>query len=254
MPRHARLDHDPVRHVERREQRRRAVALVVVRHRPRAARIDRQAFLRAVQGLNLALLVDAQHDRVLRRVEVQPTTSTSFSANCGSLESLKVLTRCGCRPLAFHTRCTIDGDVPSSAASVRVLQCVAAGGFSVVVLRTISAASRAVLAGRPPRGASFSMPARPCLAKRPRHWQTVFIPVFNSAAMSCSICPRQPRARFWPGTPSGRASFGRAPRCNVRRSSSETAMAGAIRMASSSGCHLRRTSRQISSQIRESLH
>lgn len=31
--------------------------------------------------------------------------------------------------------------VPSSAASVRMLQCVAAGGFSVVILRTISAAT-----------------------------------------------------------------------------------------------------------------
>ena len=63
-------------------------------------------------------------------------------------------------------------------ASVRVLQCVAACGFSVVVTCTISAATSVRLAGGlPPRDASRSMPARPDFAKRFRHRQTVFIPV-----------------------------------------------------------------------------
>ena len=31
-----------------------------------------QQWLRAIQGLNLGFLVDAQHERLIRRVEVQP--------------------------------------------------------------------------------------------------------------------------------------------------------------------------------------
>ena len=59
-------------HIQRGEQRRRAVALVVVGHRTAAARLHRQARLRAVESLDLALLVHAQHHRLLRRVQVQP--------------------------------------------------------------------------------------------------------------------------------------------------------------------------------------
>ena len=63
-------------HVQRGEQRGRPVALVVMDHRAVTARLHRQARLRTVQGLNLALLVhaqhDAQHDCLVRRVQVQP--------------------------------------------------------------------------------------------------------------------------------------------------------------------------------------
>ena len=65
-------DDEAALHVERGEQRRRAVALVVVRHRRGAALLQRQARLRAVERLDLALLVDAQHQRPVRRVHVEP--------------------------------------------------------------------------------------------------------------------------------------------------------------------------------------
>ena len=57
--------------VERGEQRGRAVALVVVRHRGRAPLLHRQPGVRAIQRLHLAHVVDAQHQRVLRRRHVQ---------------------------------------------------------------------------------------------------------------------------------------------------------------------------------------
>ena len=72
MARHAVADDLAVEHAERREQRRRAVALVVVGLRPAAARLHRQARLRAVQRLDLALLVDAQHQGLVRRIQIQP--------------------------------------------------------------------------------------------------------------------------------------------------------------------------------------
>ena len=62
----------PVEHIQRRKQRGRAVTLVVVRHGLCAALLQRQPRLRALQRLHLALLVAAQHQRVLGRCHVQP--------------------------------------------------------------------------------------------------------------------------------------------------------------------------------------
>src|SRR5271157_4977449 len=58
-------------HVQSSEQRCCAVALVVVRHCGRTALLHRQAWLRAVERLNLALLVDAKHQCLVRRVHVE---------------------------------------------------------------------------------------------------------------------------------------------------------------------------------------
>ena len=52
-----------------------------------------QERLGSLQRLSLAFLVDAEHHRVVGRVEVDPTMSWTFSAKNGSVESLK----CFCR-------------------------------------------------------------------------------------------------------------------------------------------------------------
>ena len=57
MPSHAASDHGSVEEVERGEQSGRAVALVVMGHRPAFSGLKRQARLRAVERLDLALLV-----------------------------------------------------------------------------------------------------------------------------------------------------------------------------------------------------
>src|ERR1700678_3917019 len=57
--------------IERRKQRNRSVPEVVVRGPLRPAGRQRQQGLGALQGLALALLVDAQHERVIRWVEVK---------------------------------------------------------------------------------------------------------------------------------------------------------------------------------------
>src|SRR6266700_8291890 len=57
--------------IQRGKQCGRAVAFVVVRHGGAASALQRQAGLSTVQSLNLALLVGAQHQRVLWRIEVQ---------------------------------------------------------------------------------------------------------------------------------------------------------------------------------------
>ena len=71
MALHALPEDGPVEQVERGKQRRRAVADVVVGHCPGPALLHRQTRLRAIKGLDLALLIDRQHQAVRRRVEVK---------------------------------------------------------------------------------------------------------------------------------------------------------------------------------------
>jgi hypothetical protein len=71
VPWHAGADEFAFRHVQRCEKRGRAVPLVIVRHGSTSAFLERKPGLCAIQGLNLTLFITAQHDGVLRRVEVQ---------------------------------------------------------------------------------------------------------------------------------------------------------------------------------------
>ena len=68
----AHADDRAIERVERREQRRRAVPFVVVRHRAAAPPLQRQPRLRAIERLDLTLLIHAQDERVLGRIEIQP--------------------------------------------------------------------------------------------------------------------------------------------------------------------------------------
>lgn len=72
VPLHVAADHGAIEHVERRKERDRAVALVVVGHCSGPSLLERQAGLRAIQRLDLALLVERQHDRVSGRRDVEP--------------------------------------------------------------------------------------------------------------------------------------------------------------------------------------
>ena len=80
--------HRAVEHVERGEQGRRAVSLVVMGHGPGVALLQRQPRLGAIERLNLALFVDGQNDSVRGRIDIEPpTTSRHLSTKRGSLES-----------------------------------------------------------------------------------------------------------------------------------------------------------------------
>ena len=71
MMRHAAPDDRAMENVERGEQGGRAVALVVMGHRPAFAGLQREAGLSAVKGLDLTFLIDRDDDRVGRRVHVE---------------------------------------------------------------------------------------------------------------------------------------------------------------------------------------
>ena len=70
IPLHVAADHGALEHVERRKERGRAVALLVVSHGSGPALFERQAGLRAIQRLDLALFVERRHNRVSRRRDV----------------------------------------------------------------------------------------------------------------------------------------------------------------------------------------
>ena len=89
MARHALADDPALQHVERGEQCRRAVALVIMGHRPAAAALHRQPWLRAVERLDLRLLVDRQHQRVLGRIDVETDDILDFGGELRVVRQLE---------------------------------------------------------------------------------------------------------------------------------------------------------------------
>lgn len=68
---HAAADDGSVQNIERGEQGGRAVSLVVVGHGPAFSGFERQAGLCTLERLDMALLVDGDHDGVSRRVHIE---------------------------------------------------------------------------------------------------------------------------------------------------------------------------------------
>src|SRR5207253_9037071 len=86
-----------------------------------------------------------------------PTMSRTFSTKNGSVDNLKVSTRCGCNENARQMREMADCDIRVAWAMVRVDQCVPCGGVdsNVRVIRASTCAS-VILRGAPGRGSSAS--------------------------------------------------------------------------------------------------
>src|SRR5215471_12985472 len=89
MALHAAADHRAVEHAECSEQSGRAVALVIVRHGLTAPRLDRQSGLAAVEGLDLALFVNRQHDRMGRRIDIEPNDVSELGGKAGIARALE---------------------------------------------------------------------------------------------------------------------------------------------------------------------
>ena len=98
--------------VERREQGRRSVSLVVVGHRAGAALLQRQSRLSTIERLNLALFVDRQHQRLVRRVEIKPDTVLNLLTELGIVGQLEAARQMRLEPMrrsdALHARMAQD--------------------------------------------------------------------------------------------------------------------------------------------------
>lgn len=78
MALHVAADDSAVENIESREQGGGAVAFVVVRHGAEPALLQGKARLGAVESLDLALLVDRQHDGMRRRIDIEPDHVAQF--------------------------------------------------------------------------------------------------------------------------------------------------------------------------------
>jgi hypothetical protein len=174
--------------VERGEERRRAVPDVAVRDALDVAEPQRDRRLRALERLDLALLVHAQDERLVG-LRYSPAMSRTFSKDSGSVERLKRRVRCGCTPKSAEYRATVLLAMPVCAATTRTLQWVPAFGFEArTVRRSTATRSSSCARGRPLRGAS-ERPASPCRWKRRRQWPTVWIETPSRAAIWVSVSP-----------------------------------------------------------------
>ncbi len=108
MTRVAFADHEAAGDIQCREQRRRAVAFVVVGHGGGATGLQRQARLAAIEGLDLALLVHTQDQRLVRRVHIKPDNVGDFLLEIGIGRDLEGLDQMrlepGLTPDPLHRR------------------------------------------------------------------------------------------------------------------------------------------------------
>ena len=78
------------------------------------AGLHRQHRLGAIQRLDLGLLIDAEHDGVLRGVEVEADDVGDLGDQFGSVENLNVSDRHGCTPYSRQALATAEKLIPSS--------------------------------------------------------------------------------------------------------------------------------------------
>jgi hypothetical protein len=117
----------------------------------------------------------------------------------GSVDSLKVRTRCGFKPWAAQIRCTLRWLTPAAFAMARQVQCVASPGGSAWVISTTRSITAGDNGGLPAgRVASCSNPSTPSAMKRAcqRHRRLPFagLPLDRHRANPCgassTICAR----------------------------------------------------------------
>ena len=121
----------------------------------------RQDRRRAVERLDLGLLVDAEHDGALGRVEIEPDDVVDLVHEqrvLGELEGVLAVRLQPERPPDPRHRRLREPDL---LAIERVDQCVASfGALSSVLVITASTCSSVIVRGRPGRGSSVSPSSR----------------------------------------------------------------------------------------------
>ena len=214
-------DHAAVECMERRQERRRGVALVVVRHRLAASLLERQAGLRAIESLDLRFFGAGEDQRAFWRREVESDDiveccgATGVVAELESVDAMRFAARGA--PDAAHGR---GADAGLLGALVRRLQWVTLGGFCRVVLRMISN--------------PLSAPTAPAWTKRFRQRATNWREVDTCCAI-CLFCRPAAASRTILAR-SARRTATRRPRAypfNCLRWVSVSVTRGAVRISSS---------------------
>ena len=137
----------------------------------------------------------------------RPTTSTTFSTNNGSADSLNVPVKCGLRSNLRQIRPIVDFDSPLRRAIEARDQCVASCGISSsVAVMTSSTRSSRIDGGRPGRGSSCR-PSRRRRRTGPASGPRSTHPPPDRRRPACSSRPPRRPARSSPAAPAtGRSS------------------------------------------------
>ena len=122
---HAAADDLAFEDVEGGEQRGGAVALVVVGHRPAAARLHRQPRLGAVERLDLALLVDARDHGMGGRIDVEADDVLELLGELGVVRQLERAHPVRRKLVGLQIRCTERRLIPTAFAIAAAVQWVA---------------------------------------------------------------------------------------------------------------------------------
>jgi hypothetical protein len=151
---------------------------------------DRQARCGAVQRLELGLLIHAQHQRRLWRVQVEPHDVADLVDELRVGRQLPVWTRCGLSPKVRQIREMAVWLIPVALAIDRVDQWVSwlGGGSSRVLVITCSTWASAMVRGRPGRGSS-DRPSSRLATNRPRHLVTVWGQMPSCSATAWLVAP-----------------------------------------------------------------
>ena len=149
-----------------------------------------------------------------------PTTSQNLASNRGSFDSLKVRLRCGLRPCSRQMRPTLDAEMPTSAAVVRVLRRRMPGASWPALATTASTTAGAMVAFAP-RPARSARPSSPSRSKRCDHLLTDVVDTPTARATSACFIP-SPRSSTMRARTTSRAVVVAA---RTRRSSSASSSA-----------------------------
>jgi hypothetical protein len=127
---HVLADGGAVENVERGEQGRRAIVDVVVRHRAGAPALHRQLGWGSVQGLDLALLINREHDRMRRRVDVKPDHVAQLCGEMRVAAEPKGPQPVWRQAMRAADLCTVLIATPITLAIARLVQCMVSPGGS----------------------------------------------------------------------------------------------------------------------------
>lgn len=132
--------------------------LIIMRPRPTAALLQRESGLCAIKGLNLKLLIDTENQGMLGGIQIEPHHVVEFLKEVRVLTEFERPYQMGFEPMGFPDALHQGGVGPEVLGQGaerplggRTRQDLRGGGHN---------ASDKGLRGRPPRGASWVMPAR----------------------------------------------------------------------------------------------
>ena len=200
MARFATSDDRAVGKIQGGEEGRGPVPLVIMRHRPRSATFQRETRLCPVERLDLRLLIGAQDQGVLGRIQIQPHDVEQLLFEPRVFAQLEGVNQVRLQTVSFPD--PLDQGLIGLQLLGQGTGCPVGGlaRLSCRVLRRISATrSLRSFGGRPPRGASCSIPGMPDSANRRRHRPTVGRVVPRRSAISWFSTPSAARrtTRAW---------------------------------------------------------